>query len=161
MHGRRDVEKSPKNTTPLCQSVPMTKNNKMGCLAVGIAILWTVVACVPRAATVQPDSHLANASGYTCTPNNDSTLLLCVREKSSSAVQGIPESEFRVVNSRSGQVVYEDQLRNGSVDWIDNTTIVVTKGLGYMNAPQNGAEKYIIDLGTKRRRNVPKDNSQK
>lgn len=130
-------------------------------LLVGIAILWTVAACVPPAATTQPDGPPEKASGYTCMPNGDSTLLLCVREKSSSAVQGIRESEFRVVNSSSGQVVYEDNLRNGSVVWHDTQTILVTKGLGYLNDPQNATEKYLIDLGSKQRRAVPENNNQK
>lgn len=162
MHGRRDLEKVTKNTIPLCQPVLTTKQSKMARLAVGTALLlWTVVACVPPAATTQSDGPPESASGYTCTPNADSTLLLCVRERSSSAVQGIRESEFRVVNSKSGQVVYEDNLRSGSVAWHDSQTILVTKGLGYMNDPHNATEKYLIDLGSKQRRAVPENNNQK
>jgi hypothetical protein len=95
--------------------------------------------------------------GAEYTFNSTKTAVLCVKEAKTTLLVPQRRIAFFVFDVTADSILFEDNLANGSVAWIDEFSIVVKIISGIEESEENSPRRrpgYIFDLRSKKTRNL-------
>lgn len=83
---------------------------------------------------------------YEFEPNKNGRYTLCIRQEPETAEILFPNLRFFVFNNETNEIIFEDNLPNGSVKWITSDQIKVTIIPGIVQAGNEHKSGYIYDV---------------
>lgn len=90
---------------------------------------------------------------YIFNNNTNGTHTLCIKQNPDTDVQNFTPLNFFVFDNKEKEVVFEDNLPNGEVSWINDFQIKVRSFPGIVQPGKENPENYIFDLKSGKKRN--------
>jgi hypothetical protein len=89
--------------------------------------------------------------------NESKTVVLCLTRSKPSAIHPQQQVSFFVFDLSSDTTIFEDEIVNGSVDWKDSFTLLVSTIPGMVKSEESSAGQmsgYIFDLRSRKKRSL-------